>query len=382
MIRALRRSGLAIVALVAVTVWLLPLVEALSLLAVLALIPLAMVAVGRTGERVKGAVAPVLRFRYVGAALLALGIALPYISDLFTLRLYSELLILGLLTMSLDVMMGYVGLASFAHAALSGIAAYTVAILLNRLGLDPWLAILAGLVVGTVTTTVMGAFSVRVRDIYFGIITLVFGNVFFIIANTWVSVTNGEDGLTISLPKLNVLGLFIVDTNDLVHFWYLTLAVVFASFIVLRLFLHSPIGLVFQGIRDNEERTRHLGYDVNQFKILSTAVSGFFASLAGVLLLLKNAIIGTEQLFMIFSGEIVIWAVIGGLGTLVGPFVGAAFVQLITDFLTEFTERHLLVIGLIFIVTILLAPRGLVGALSEAWRSGNGNSNGNGENDT
>jgi branched-chain amino acid transport system permease protein len=373
MIRTLRRSGLAVVALVAVTIWLLPLVEAISLLVVLALIPVLMLALARVNERVKLAAAPILRFRYIGVALLAIGIALPHFSDLFTLRLYSELLILGLLTMSLDVMMGYVGLASFAHAALSGIAAYTVAITLNRLQFDPWLAILAGIVVGTVATTIMGAFSVRVRDIYFGIITLVFGNVFFIIANTWVSVTNGEDGLTIRLPELSVLGLFTVDASDLVHFWYLTLAVVFASFIVLRLFLKSPIGLVFQGIRDNEERTRYLGYDVNHFKILSTAVSGFFASLAGILLLLKNAIIGTEQLFMIFSGEIVIWAVIGGLGTLVGPFIGAAFVQLITDFLTEFTERHLLVIGLIFIVTILLAPRGLVGALNEAWRGGKGN---------
>jgi len=371
--RTLRRAGLAMVALVAVTFWLLPMVQALSLLAVLAVIPIAALVLARTDDRIKQAVAPFLRFRYVGLVLLGLGLALPYIGDLFVLRLYSELLILGLLTMSLDVMMGYVGLASFAHAALSGIAAYTVAIALNRFQIDPWLAILCGIVAGTAITTVMGAFSVRVRDIYFGIITLVFGNVFFIIANAWVSVTNGEDGLTITLPKLNVFGVLVVDTSDLVDFWYLTLAVVFISFMVLRLFLRSPIGLVFQGIRDNEERTRYLGYDVNQFKILATAVSGLFASTAGVLLLLKNAIIGTEQLFMIFSGEIVIWAVIGGLGTLVGPFVGAAFVQLITDFLTEFTDRHLLIIGLIFIVTILLAPRGLVGALREAWRVGNGN---------
>lgn len=374
MTRTVRRAGLAVVTLVGVTLWLLPLVEALTLLFVLALVPVIPFVLSRVDDGVKRQIAPVLRFHYVGPVLLALGIALPFISDLFTLRLYSELLILGLLTMSLDVMMGYVGLASFAHAALSGIAAYTVAIVLNRLQIDPWLAVAAGIFVGTFATTVMGAFSARVRDIYFGIITLVFGNVFFIIANTWVSVTNGEDGLTISLPVLTFIpGLLVVDTNDLVHFWYLTLGVVFFCFIILRLFLNSPIGLVFQGIRDNEERTRHLGYNVNHFKILSTAVSGFFSSIAGILLLFKNAIIGTEQLFMIFSGEIVIWAVIGGLGTLVGPFVGAAFVQLITDFLTEFTERHLLVIGLIFVVTILLAPRGLVGAVIEAWRPGNNN---------
>ena len=373
MIAALRRAGLAILALIAVTFWLLPLVEAISLLAILSLIPILPLAIGRLDTRFKRAVSPVLQFRYVGALLIALGIALPFFSDLFTLRLYSELLILGLLTMSLDVMMGYVGLASFAHAALSGLAAYTVAIVLNRFDLGIWIAIGAGIFAGTAITTVMGAFSVRVRDIYFGIITLVFGNVFFIIANTWVSVTNGEDGLTIALPVLTIPGLFAIDTGDLTQFWYLTLGVVSISFIVLRAFLRSPIGLVFQGIRENEERTRYLGYNVNHFKILSTAVSGFFASIAGILLLFKNAIIGTEQLFMIFSGEIVIWAVIGGLGTLVGPFVGAAFVHLVADFLTEFTERHLLIIGLVFIVTILLVPRGIIGAISEAWRSDNKN---------
>lgn len=120
-------------------------------------------------------------------------------------------------------------------------------------------------------------------------------------------------------------------------------------------------------LREVEERTRYLGYDVNQFKILSTAVSAFFASLAGILLLLKNAIIGTEQLFMIFSGEIVIWAVVGGLGTLAGPLLGAGFV---TNFLANHTDRFILIIGLVFVVTMLVAPKGIVGTIIEQWRTG------------
>ena len=131
----------------------------------------------------------------------------------------------------------------------------------------------------------------------------------------------------------------------------------------------SPIGLVFKGIRENEERTRYVGYNVNHFKILGTAISGLFASIAGVLVVLKSGIIGPEQMDALHSGEVVIWAIIGGLGTLAGPLIGAASVHLIVDHLTELTERYLLIVGLLFIVIILLAPRGIVGTLQSSWRA-------------
>jgi len=106
-----------------------------------------------------------------------------------------------------------------------------------------------------------------------------------------------------------------------------------------------------------------------KYKIINTTISGFFTSVAGVLLLLKNGIIGTEQMDVFHSGEVVMWSVVSGLGTLVGPFIGAGFVYYLTDYLGEFTERYVLIIGLIFIVTILLAPNGIVGAVREAWRT-------------
>ena len=363
-----RRGGLALAALVVVTFWLLPTHIAVYFLAMVGCVPLAIFLASRATSRHKAWLAPVLRFRYMMVLLIAAGIAVPHVLGLFEIRFLSELFILGLLAMSLDLMMGYIGLASFAHAALAGIAAYTVATLTVHLDAHPWLSILAALILGTLATTIMGTFSVRVRDIYFGIITLVFGSVFFVLANTWVSVTNGEDGLTIPLPMLNVLGLFTIDTSDISDFWYLTFAAVLASYILLRTLLRSPIGLTFRGIRDNEERVRYLGYNVNGFKILNTAISGFFVSIAGVLTVLKNGIIGTEQMDALHSGEIVIWSVVGGLGTLIGPFVGASFVGFLTDYLKEFTDRYVLIIGLIFVVTILLAPKGIVGTLMGAWR--------------
>ena len=368
MIALALRIGVPVVTLIAVSFWLLPVTTAIELLVVLALLPIVVFLLARIPDGAKRSLQPFLGVRYVGAVLVVIGLTLPLWADDFELRFFAEMLILGLLAMSLDVMMGFVGLASFAHAALAGIAAYAVAIVLTRLEWDPWLAILMALVIGTAVTTCMGAFSVRVRDIYFGIITLVFGSVAFIVANSWVSLTNGEDGMTIEPPALGVFGLFTIDTGDFVHFWYLTFAVVFLAYLFLRVFLRSPVGLVFRGIRENENRAAYLGYNVNAYKIVNTAASGLFTSMAGVLLVLKNGIIGTEQMDVIHSGEVVIWSVVGGLGTLVGPFVGAAFVHVLNDFLGEHTERAILIIGLFFIITILLAPRGIVGSIVQVWR--------------
>lgn len=365
----LRKIGLVLSALIAATFWLLPFGAAVSFLAALACVPLTIVGVSHIPAGVKAALSPILRFRYVLILLIVIGYFVPDVFGLFEIRFASELMILGLLAMSLDLMMGYVGLASFAHAALAGIASYGVATLTIHLNVHPWLAIAGAIALGTSATTCMGMFSVRVRDIYFGIITLVFGSIFAIIANTWVSVTNGEDGLTIDLPVLNFFGLFKLDTGDIASFWYLSFGTVLASYIVLRTLLRSPVGLIFRGIRDNEERTVYLGYNVNAWKVFNTAISGFFVSIAGVLTVLKDGIIGTEQLDALQSGQIVIWSVVGGLGTLIGPFIGAGFVGYITNYLINYDERYLLIVGLIFVITILMAPLGIVGSLIQSWRS-------------
>lgn len=368
MIPVVKKIGLSLAAFIGACYWLLPLREATGFILTLAAIAAVIGGLGAQMRRVKPWLAPVIRFRFVGPVLVVIGVLLPMFVDDFTLRLYSELLILGLLAMSLDVMMGFLGLASFAHAALAGISSYAVAIILTELDWHPWLAIFFAIGAGTLATVIMGAFSVRVRDIYFGIITLVFGSVFFIIANSWAWLTNGEDGLTITLPVLSFFGLFEVDTSDLRDFWYLSFGVVFLCYAILRQVMLSPVGLVFQGIRENEERTAYVGYNVNHFKILGTAISGFFTAISGVLTLLKSGIIGPEQMDALSSGAVVIWAIIGGLGTLAGPLIGASFVALLANYLIEFTERYVLIIGLLFIVIILLAPRGIVGSLKVHWR--------------
>lgn len=296
---------------------------------------------------------------------LAVLVALPAVLNLFYIRLATDILIAALLAMSLDLLMGYLGLVSFAHAALAGIGAYTMGLLVNRAGLSLWLAAPLGVVAATAVALVMGAFSVRVRDIYFGMVTLVFGTIAFIIVWTWTSLTGGEDGLRLLAQTLPLVGGWSLDFRDLHVAYYTTLAVVAASYLLARRIVQSPLGRVFQAIRENEERTRFMGYATNRYKVAGAAISGAFAGLAGCLYLLRSGVIGADSLHVLKSGVVVIWALIGGMGTLIGPMLGAALVTYLTDVFSNWTENYLILVGLLFVAAVLFLPHGIAGLLRE-----------------
>lgn len=301
---------------------------------------------------------------------LAVLVALPAVLNLFYIRLATDILISALLAMSLDLLMGYLGLVSFAHAALAGIGAYTMGLLVNRAGLSVWLAAPLGVVAATAVALIMGAFSVRVRDIYFGMVTLVFGTIAFIIVWTWTSLTGGEDGLRLLVQTLPLVGGWDLDFRDLHVAYYTTLAVVAASYLLARRIVQSPLGRVFQAIRENEERTRFMGYATNGYKVAGAAISGAFAGLAGCLYLLRGGVIGADFLHVLKSGVVVIWALVGGMGTLIGPMLGAALVTYLTDVFSNWTENYLILVGLLFVAAVLFLPHGIVGLLRERLGSG------------
>jgi branched-chain amino acid transport system permease protein len=296
------------------------------------------------------------------SVILALLIVAPLVLPEFWRRFVTEILIWGLLAMSSDILIGYAGMVSFGHSALFGLGLYGAAAAL--LSVEPpnlWLAILYGLVAAAGVAAFVAYFATRLRDIYFAITTLIFSQIFYVIIFTWTEVTGGENGLTFSRPALAIPGLFSAPFTTATLHWFV-LAVVTLSYLVLRRITQSPFGMVLQAIRENEARTSAIGYPVQRYKIVAVMLSGLFAGLAGVLYAIQNRFAAPDFVFFLISGEVVIFNVMGGIGTLVGPIAGAAFFLLLREGLSRFfTEYYLIPLGLIFIGMVIFMPQGLLG---------------------
>jgi len=298
------------------------------------------------------------------AIVLALLIVAPLVLPEFWQRFVTEILIWGLLAMSSDILIGYTGMISFGHSAFFGLGIYGAAAALITVSPPSLgLALLYGLVGAAVVAVFVAYFSTRLREIYFSITTLVFSQIFYVIIFTWTAVTGGENGLTFRRPNLAIPGLMSVPfTSETLH-WFV-LAVVTASYLVVRRITQSPFGMVLQAIRENEPRTRAIGYPVERYKIVAVMLSGLFAGLAGVLYALQNKFAAPDFVFFLISGEVIIFNVMGGVGTLVGPFAGAAFFLLLREGLSRFfTEYYLIPVGLIFTAMVIFMPQGLLGFL-------------------
>jgi branched-chain amino acid transport system permease protein len=275
-------------------------------------------------------------FCVVMAILIAAPLALPE----FWRRFLTEILIWGLLAMSSDLLIGYTGMVSFGHSAFFGLGMYGAAgALLIHSPPNLWLALLFGLAGAAGAALFVAYFSTRLRDIYFAITTLIFSQIFYVIIFTWTPVTGGENGLIFTRPHLSIPFLYDARFTSTTMHWFV-LAVVTASYLFLRRLTQSPFGMVLQSIRENEARTRAIGFAVKRYKIVSVLLSGLFA------------------------GDTVIFNVMGGVGTLVGPIVGAGFFQLMRELLSRlFGDQfpYLIPLGAVFIVMIIFLPQGLLG---------------------
>jgi branched-chain amino acid transport system permease protein len=298
------------------------------------------------------------------SVVMAVLIVAPLVLPEFWRRFLTEVLIWGLLAMSSDLLIGYTGMISFGHSAFFGLGMYGAAaalILFSPPNL--WLAIAFGLIGSAIVALFVAYFSTRLRDIYFAITTLIFSQIFYVIIFTWTAVTGGENGLIFTRPHFSIP--FLVDlrfTSSTMH-WFV-LAVVTGSYLILRRVTQSPFGMVLQSIRENEARTRAIGYPVKRYKIASVMLSGLFAGLAGVLYAIQNEFAAPDFVFFITSGDTVIFNVLGGIGTLVGPIVGAGFFQLLRELMARiFGDQfpYLVPLGFIFIAMIIFLPQGLLG---------------------
>ncbi|HXG03209.1 MAG TPA: branched-chain amino acid ABC transporter permease [Candidatus Binatia bacterium] len=296
------------------------------------------------------------------AIVLALLTIAPLVLPEFWRRFVTEILIWGLLAMSSDILIGYTGMVSFGHSAFFGLGMYgAAAALLTVRPPNLWLAILYGLVGAGVVAVAVAYFATRLRDIYFSITTLVFSQIFYVIIFTWTEVTGGENGLSFRQPPFTIPGLWEVRFTPVTLHWFV-LAVVTVSYLLLRRITQSPFGMVLQSIRENEARTRAIGYHVERYKIAAVMLSGLFAGLAGVLYAIQNRFAAPDFVFFLISGETVIFNVMGGMGTLVGPVAGAAFFFLLREVFSRFwTEYYLIPVGVIFTLMVIFMPQGLLG---------------------
>jgi branched-chain amino acid transport system permease protein len=298
------------------------------------------------------------------AVVLAVLVVAPLVLPPFWQRFVTEILVWGLLAMSSDILIGYTGMVSFGHSAFFGLGMYgAAAALLSVKPPNLWLALIYGLVGAAIVAMFVAYFATRLRDIYFSITTLVFSQIFYVIIFTWTEVTGGENGLTFRQPELSIPGLVSARfTTETLH-WFI-LAVVTASYLVLRRITRSPFGQVLQAIRENEPRTRAIGYHVERYKMMAVMLSGVFAGAAGVLYAIQNKFAAPDFVFFLISGETVIFNVMGGVGTLVGPIAGAGFFLLLREGISRFApEYYLIPVGIIFTLMVIFLPQGLLGFL-------------------
>jgi branched-chain amino acid transport system permease protein len=295
---------------------------------------------------------------------LAVALAVPLVAGPFWLTLITQIYIYGLLALSVDLLLGHAGLYSLCQASFFAVAAYTTAILQVRYGYPTVVAAPAGLLAGTLLAALYGS-AVRTRGVYFILITIALGYIIWGAAYRWASFTGGDNGIT-NVPPPSVAGVSIASQTA---YYYFVLAVVILCGFGYRILVRSPFGLSLRGIKGSESRMRSLGYRTTLHLYAAFVISGVIASLAGVLYVYYNRFINPVAASFQISVEVSLMAIVGGSGTIVGPFIGAGVFLGLRNWVSSFFELHTAVMGAVFIATVLWAPGGIVGFIGR-WRSG------------
>jgi branched-chain amino acid transport system permease protein len=278
----------------------------------------------------------------------------------------TRVLVLALAAMSLNFLLGFTGVLSFGHAAYFGLGAYGVGLTIKYLVPSTLAGMAVGVAVGAAAAAIIGALIVRLRGVYFAMVTIAFGQVFYFIAFRWNTVTGGDDGLSgwrrvpidLGVGRIDILG------NDKA-LYYLVLVCFAIAVGIMAALLRSPFGRTLLAIRENERRARFLGVPVDQHIWLSWLISCIFVSLAGALYALLNNFADPHGLRWDQSGDFVIMAVLGGMRAFWGPLIGAAIFVVLQDYISSQTENWMSFIGLFFVLVVLFFPRGVVGFIRQ-----------------
>jgi branched-chain amino acid transport system permease protein len=298
--------------------------------------------------------------RIAAGAFLAFLALFPFVGATFYTELVTKVMVLAIFALSLDLLVGYTGLVSFGHAAFFGIGAYTLGLMAPRYeAASLWLTLPAAMLATGIAAFAVGLFVVRVKGIYFIMVTLAFAQMFYFLFHD-TKFGRGSDGISMNFKPVATIGDFTpIDLGNATHVYYLVFALMLSAFALLRIVLRSPFGRALMGIRSNEHRMRSLGFPVYRYKLASFTLAGTLAGLAGYLSALQFGFVNPELLSWHQSGNVLLMLILGGVGSLYGAVVGAfAFVALAEVF-QALTRHWQLLLGAAIVLLVILLPGGL-----------------------
>ena len=300
-----------------------------------------------------------IKIAMVAAALVAFAYIVPH-SGSFVILLATRAMAFAILAMSLDILLGYTGLASMGQAAYFGVGAYLTAVLATKfhfgMGWDFWLVVVLGTLIGAALAALFGLFAIRAGGVYFLMITLALGQCVWGLAYRWNSLTGGDNGINIT-GRPN----FGLDLSNDTTFFYLVFAFFAASMVLMYVLVRSPFGRSLAGIRERELRMQILGYNTWLHKYIAFVIAGGFGGLGGVLWAHTNGHVSPETVVLTTSVDALLMVVLGGAGTLVGGALGSAIVFGLREYLSTLVPWWQYVLGGVYVLTILYLPTGLMG---------------------
>jgi branched-chain amino acid transport system permease protein len=304
----------------------------------------------------------------LGIALIAL-LSLPYwMTESYYVNVSSQILLYAIFALGLNVLVGYAGLVSLGHAGIFGIASYAAAYLAAG-GHGHTVAIIGALVFGLIGTAAFAALALRTSGIGFIMITLALGEILWGLAYRWISITNGDNGISVS-SRPAPFGLSLASADG---FYYASLVIFLLAIVTCAIFVRSPFGAALRGTRDQPRRMNALGYHVLMIRFWACMFSGLLASVAGILFVYYNQFISPQAVALTASAEALLMVISGGAGTLLGPIVGAALVVTVKNVVSAYIVRWNFMLGAIFVAIVIFMPEGLVPGTARlsrsAWRA-------------
>lgn len=270
-----------------------------------------------------------------------------------------DTMIFCIFAMGFDVLYGFTNRFSYGQAIFFGLGAYGVLLSILHLKVDLWVGLLIAIALSILFAIAVGFIAVRLSGAYFTIFTIIVNMVFYLLARSLVWLTGGDDGLPFTVPPIS-LGFVSFQTTQ-ISCYYFVLFFLITSWVILRRIQHSPLGRIMVSIRENEERARFLGYNTIKYILVAYTISALFTALSGALYAIRNSYATADFFSLTRSADPIIWTVIGGAGTLVGPIIGAVFLTIFKYYISAFWKHYLIIIGILMIFLLRFCPKGIVG---------------------